>query len=124
MVKFLHCVLTSSILALLIANTSFAQAQLVKDINTTPANATESGRTFCQCGDYLFFAANTEEGRELWRTDGTSVGTIPLGDIYNGILNGYAKGDMVCDQNNIIYFTGDDGHDGFDVWKSDCDNAI
>jgi ELWxxDGT repeat protein len=98
-----------------------AQISLVKDINDNPGSIREPsdyGNIFCECGDYLFFIADTEKGREVWRTDGTSEGTILIKDINPGF------GDMVeslllCNANNQVFFSGNDGLHGSEIWITD-----
>ena len=100
----------------------FSQEILVKDINTDPAGfraSNDYSETFCKCGDYLFFRA---PGKELWRTDGTVEGTISLGDLRKGLLDGFS-GSMACDDNNTLYFQASDGQRGWELWTSDGTKA-
>lgn len=86
------CLILIAIAILINVCSSQAQVYLVKDINTAPSHMrAENNYTneFCPCGDYLFFPAKTDKGNELWRTDGTSSGTILLKDINVGIGSGF-----------------------------------
>ncbi|MEO0649123.1 MAG: hypothetical protein AAFZ65_00415, partial [Planctomycetota bacterium] len=59
---------------------------LVADLNPTPSdNPQESDlRVLGGDGQWVWFTAVGAEGRELWRTDGTSGGTEPLAEIFPG----------------------------------------
>ena len=70
----------------------------------------------------LFFVANDGiHGEELWKTDGTSSGTVMVKDINPG-----NAGVVDCNclraitvVGNTLYFTADDGTHGEELWKSD-----
>jgi len=62
---------------------------------------------FKKCGNQLFFTNNNST--ELWKTDGTTIGTMSLGANFPGIK------DMAC-VNNYLYFLNGDSQK---VWRSD-----
>lgn len=68
-----------------------------------------------------FTAADSEHGRELWRSDGTEVGTLMVKDINPDLGSGIYEYDpvQIVKSNNILYFTGNDGTHGYELWKSD-----
>lgn len=106
---------------LLLTTPLFSQESLVKDINTAPAGfrpTNDYTELFCHCGEYLFF---TVPGKELWRTDGTPAGTISLGDINKGYTQGVPNyfSSMTCSDNQLLYFIGNDGLHGWEIWTSD-----
>ncbi len=69
-------------------------------------------------GDVLFFVANDGvTGYELWRSDGTTAGTLQVRDIRLGPLN--SRIDNFTNVNGVAYFTADDGISGLEVWRSD-----
>ena len=100
-------------------------AVLVKDINpgthvqgvTTVAN--DSNPTdLTTSGSYVYFTANDgTHGVQLWKSDGTTIGTTMVTDI-NEAGGGFNATDLT-DVNGTLYFTADDGTDGLQVWKSD-----
>lgn len=56
-------------------------------------------------------------GNELWKTDGTSAGTVMIKDIYPG-SNG-SMGNQLITFNGKIYFSANDGARGAELWQSD-----
>ena len=70
----------------------------------------------------LYFAAGSPaEGFELWRTDGTSDGTILVKDIWPG-TNSSVPGGLIAAA-DTLYFTADDGLNGRELWRSDGTDA-
>src|SRR5690606_13893239 len=60
-------------------------------------------------------------GYELWRTDGTTAGTIMLKDI-----NPSPAGSMPMEfyvYNEKLYFRADNGTDGYELWVTDGSEA-
>ena len=69
----------------------------------------------------LYFSADdSENGDELWVSDGTTEGTQlvkdinPGSDYYNDSFPSY-----LTEFNNKLYFTADDGENGYELWVSD-----
>ena len=54
-------------------------------------------------------------GAELWRSDGTSAGTVMF-DVYPG-TSGSGSGNFIS-FNNTLYFTANDGTHGNELWKA------
>jgi ELWxxDGT repeat protein len=66
----------------------------------------------------LFFAADDgSSGQELWRSDGTEVGTTRVRDIYTGTESSAPEWLTVV--SDTLYFGADDGVHGRELWKSD-----
>jgi ELWxxDGT repeat protein len=91
---------------------------MVKDIST--GSSYPSG--FYVYGSTMYFLADDGiTGKELWKTNGTSTGTVLVKDINPigySMFNLYAIG-----LNNEIFFTADDGVHGNEFWKSDGTSA-
>ncbi len=70
----------------------------------------------------LYFAADDgAHGVELWRTDGTTAGTVLVRDIGIGPVSGNPRHLVVA--NGLIYFTADDTFTGSELWVSDGTSA-
>jgi len=62
-------------------------------------------------GDYFFFRAGSEQNSQLWRTDGTSAGTLALGSI--------ALGKLRAGGPNRLYAQASTAKTGQEPWVSD-----
>jgi ELWxxDGT repeat protein len=104
----------------------------VKDINpgvggsdlgfgfATPEIAT--GVVMVNAGSTLYFRANDGvHGMELWRSDGTAVGTVIVKDINPGI--GDSCPAQLTAVGNDVYFIASDGVRGFELWRSNGTEA-
>jgi ELWxxDGT repeat protein len=100
---------------------------LVKDIFTGlsffgvpnssfPSNLTAVGNTL------FFSAADGVNGTELWKSDGTTAGTVMVKDINPGpddsVQFDSNSGDFTA-VGNTLFFPADDGVNGTELWKSD-----
>ncbi len=82
------------------------------------SDASSSPKEFVQVGDIaLFVATDATHGRELWKTDGTSAGTVLLKDIQSGSTRSIPTGLTAI--NGTVYFSADDGASGRELWASD-----
>ena len=72
-------------------------------------------------GLVLFTASDTDHGREVWVTDGTTAGTDLLVDLRPGTGDGYLAytGNDLSPVGGAVYFGGDDGVHGTEVWSTD-----
>ena len=75
-----------ALLLLVAASLSAQDAYLVKDINNTTneSPASSSPGFFFRHGSLIYFSALTQNGQELWTTDGTEAGTKLVADIDPG----------------------------------------
>jgi ELWxxDGT repeat protein len=65
----------------------------------------------------VYFAARTGIGNELFVTDGTLNGTVPVADINPGPGDSNPTG--LAAYNGALYFTANDGTHGAELWKTD-----
>lgn len=100
-------------------NGTEAGTTLVKDIvpGNTGSNLINEYQLF-PAGAYLLFRAqNGAAGIELWRSDGTEGGTVPLLDINPG--NPSSNPRTFFGYNNLILFVATDAEHGEEFWKTD-----
>jgi ELWxxDGT repeat protein len=92
--------------------------ELLKDINTVPVPLDAAlGSWTTVGGDVLFVMDDHIHGPELWRTNGTVLGTAMVKDINPGPTGSNPKELTVV--NGILYFYADDGSNGQELWRSD-----
>jgi ELWxxDGT repeat protein len=65
----------------------------------------------------LFTANDGADGTELWKSDGTSAGTVMVSDINAGPASSFPT--SLCAVGTWVYFAADDGTDGIQLWRSD-----
>ncbi|HUC89494.1 MAG TPA: ELWxxDGT repeat protein [Patescibacteria group bacterium] len=69
-------------------------------------------------GETLFFTDyDSAHGTELWKSDGTSDGTVLVKDINPGGDDGWES--YLTDVNGTLFFVANDGTHGSELWKSD-----
>ncbi|MBB1489889.1 hyalin, partial [Oceanospirillum sp. D5] len=87
---------------------------MIKDIN--PQGNSSSPDFYTEYNNLLYFAATDDgtNGRELWVTNGTNLGTNLLFDINSGAASSNPA-DLITISNNL-YFTADDGVNGRELW--------
>jgi ELWxxDGT repeat protein len=94
---------------------------MVKDIyngssGSSPNQLTVMGSTFYfRANGYSASAGGS--GYELWKSDGTTSGTMMVKDIYSGSSSSSPSNFSVI--NNKFYFSANDGTNGVELWKSD-----
>jgi ELWxxDGT repeat protein len=109
-------------------NGTEAGTEMVKNINTTAAGAGSGPNGFMSmrtgsgplASSELFFSADDgTNGRELWKTDGTSGGTVMVKDINATAVGASSSLFGITVFNGALYFSADDGVNGRELWKSD-----
>jgi ELWxxDGT repeat protein len=87
------------------------------DLGSYPADLTDVGGT-------LFFAATDgTAGAELWKSDGTTDGTVQVKDINPGGGGSMYYRGYFTDAGGTLYFAANDGSSGGQLWKSDGSGA-
>ncbi|MET0551800.1 MAG: ELWxxDGT repeat protein, partial [Vicinamibacteria bacterium] len=113
----LACLLTAAV-----ARAGSPPAHLVRDINTTVANALPSDPKFPGvAGGRLFFSAQSFDGIEPWVSDGTEAGTTLLRDIFPGGSASQPGG--FADFAGAVFFAADSGGHGRQLWRTDGTTA-
>ncbi len=104
-----------------VSDGSGAGTFLLKDINpgSTGSIPASFDKRLVRSGNFVYFEADDGiHGKELWRTDGTTIGTILVKDI----VLGPADGNLVLvhgqDVDGELFFVANDGS-GQTVWKTD-----
>lgn len=103
---------------------SGASATLVKDIDTSVSGGRPNSGFPTQLtvvGNTLFFEATTEaEGRELWRSDGSSGGTVLVLDFRDGISSGSPRS-LIEYGGALLFFVETDA--GSALWRAEASGA-
>lgn len=95
--------------------------ELVKDINQTLGQSSDPIYFTEFNGMFYFSAYTSENGRELWKSDGTEAGTVMVKDINLGVESSIP--DTFININGTLYFIADDGVHGDELWKTDGTEA-
>ncbi len=95
---------------------------MVKDIWTGSAGGGFGNSSFptnlTVMGTNIYFkASDGSSGYELWKSDGTSAGTVRVADISGGAGSGSPT--QLTPMNNVLYFVATDGSTGYELWKYD-----
>src|SRR5262245_42928931 len=73
-------------------------------------------------GGTLFFAANsnttTNEGKELWKSDGTEAGTVLVKDVLSGVESSDPQ-QLTNLNGSLLFFSATTPETGRELWKSD-----
>lgn len=118
------------LLILFLHLTSFAQIVQLKDIypgfsTATPpvVNSSAPNNLFDFNGTLLFRATDETNGTELWKTDGTSAGTVLVQNIATTSANSNPANFTLF--NSSVYFSATSGSTvgGIELWKTDGTTA-
>jgi ELWxxDGT repeat protein len=102
-----------------------AGTNLIKDIFTgstgSPGPTVDYDFTPDGNGTVYFKAAGNTAltDRELWKSDGTALGTVLVKDIYPGTNTSELDGGTKLMLNGILYFSATDPNLGKELWRSD-----
>src|SRR5437868_3374972 len=117
----LRMLVVAVLIALAVGRSAYAAnpAAQVKDINTgasAPIGSTPSH--LVAVGSALFFIADDGvSGPELWKSDGTSGGTVLVKDIRSAATGSTLA--ALGEVGGTLFFSADDGSNGAELWKSD-----
>ena len=93
-----------------------AEVTVLEDIHPGPRSG--AGFTVVELGGRLYFGADDGAlGSELWVSDGTAAGTLPVVDLCPGACAGLRSEPVVA--GGRLWFAGDDGLRGAEPWVSD-----
>jgi ELWxxDGT repeat protein len=99
---------------------------MVKDIDTgvdCSGPCSSAPEYLTAVGNTLYFSAYDDaNGEELWKSDGTSGGTVLVKDIWVGSDNGSSPSNLTA-LGSTLYFSADDGTNRRELWKSDGTGA-
>jgi ELWxxDGT repeat protein len=99
---------------------------MVKDIATGDCDGSPCSSVpeyLTAVGNTLYFSAYDDaNGDELWKSDGTSGGTVLVKDIWVGPSSGSNPTNLTA-LGSTLYFSADDGTNRRELWKSDGTGA-
>jgi ELWxxDGT repeat protein len=100
---------------------------LVKKINTlTNGNPIVNNLFYSPSLNKVFFSAtngNTNNGVELWMTDGTEAGTVMVKDINTSFAGASSSPTAFMDYGGKVYFFANNGINGNEMWVTDGTEA-
>jgi ELWxxDGT repeat protein len=105
---------------LLFANLCAAQVSLLADLNTGPNGANGRGTEQLlpvSAVKTYFVACDDESGCEVWKTDGSTAGTVRITDICPGQCGSQPAALTLI--GSTVYLSADDGQRGEELWKVD-----
>ena len=83
---------------------------------TQKLSADSSDGPFMQYGNILLFGGGSTYNRELWRSDGTPLGTYQLKDINP---SGSSSPGLFLEFNGFVYFLASESVHGREIWRTD-----
>ncbi|MCI2227835.1 T9SS type A sorting domain-containing protein [Polaribacter sp. MSW13] len=111
-----------SFLFLLLGNTAFSQNVSFFNNPSEDVSFSLTSYNYTIFKDYIFTSGyDNINGKELWKTDGTTLGTSLVKDINPGISDSSPSNFTVV--GNLLFFTANDGVNGTELWKTDGTEA-
>jgi ELWxxDGT repeat protein len=107
--------LAAACIAMAATASSAQPAVLVKDIVPGPVGSNPSGLAVLNGSVYFYVTPDPDTGTELWRSDGTSPGTVKIKTVSPPSRRPRAHPVVA---NGLLFFDGTDGQ-GTEIWKSD-----
>ena len=105
----------------IVFTTSFVFGQTPRLLKNIHPSADSSPWQLTNVDGTLFFSADDgTNGIELWKSDGTSAGTVMIADIRPS-RNSYPEN--LTNVDGTLFFRATDGTNGFELWKSDGTTA-
>lgn len=99
-----------------------ADFTLLQDINPGVADTAIAPYGMVSIGSTAFFAASTPaNGVELWKSDGTTAGTVMVKDLIGGPTDSFPND--LTNVNGVLYFSAINPIGERDLWKSDGTEA-
>ena len=117
-------IVAAAVLICCLPSTAFAQTPEEPKIPKPPEELITLGahsspsRAATLGGAGYFFATTADEGRELWKTDGTAAGTTIVKDIYPGVISGVVDHNPVVLGSYVYFFARAEGAP-LHLWRSD-----
>ncbi len=95
----------------------------IYDLTLVDRLASSEPQNLTPVGDTLFFTAlHGSQMRELWKSDGTEVGTVLVKDINPSEYSGSYPENLTA-VGNTLFFVADNGSNDDELWKSDGTEA-
>ena len=103
---------------------SSPNSRLLTMIDIVPGQASSNPGGYCSSGGQLpvyFFASTPEQGEELWKSDGTAIGTLLVKDINQASSSSSSSSSprYLTWFRSKLYFQANDGIHGRELWVSD-----
>ncbi len=99
-----------------------ADFTLLQDINPGVADTAIAPYGMVSIGSTAFFAASSAaNGVELWKSDGTTAGTVMVKDLISGPTDSFPND--LTNVNGVLYFSAINPIGQRDLWKSDGTDA-
>src|SRR5262245_19031380 len=91
---------------------------MLRDINPGHASSTRYDTPTAMLGGSIYFGAFDDVlGGNLWKSDGTSAGTVPVKDLSPGKSSAIWS---IINQNGTLFFSsGSNDPAPYQIWKSD-----